>query len=99
MTKKEQETLRRFERKIVRRVYGLVKEDDEWRIRNNQEINVLLNHEDIEMCIRDRYVCARARASLHVFCAMSLQLTRVTRFVFTNKIDIRRFSASFFLLK
>ena len=41
--KKEQETLRQFERKIVRRVQ-LVKEDDEWKIRNNQERDELLKH-------------------------------------------------------
>ena len=43
----EQETLRRFERKILRHVYGLVKEDDKWRLRNNQQIDELLDHEDI----------------------------------------------------
>ena len=39
MTKNEQETLRRFERKIVQRVYGPVKEDDEWRVGNREEID------------------------------------------------------------
>ena len=28
-----------------RSAYGPVKEDDQWRIRNNQEIDELLNHE------------------------------------------------------
>ena len=39
INKKEQETLRRFERKIARRVYGPAKEDDGWKIRNNEEID------------------------------------------------------------
>ena len=47
LAKKEQGTVRRFERKIVRRVYGLIKEDAEWRIRNNQDIDKLLKHKDI----------------------------------------------------
>ena len=45
--KKEQETIRRFERSIVRRVYGPVKEGDEQRKRNNQEIDELFKQEDI----------------------------------------------------
>ena len=47
LTKKEQETQRWFERKIVKRVYGSVKENDEWRIKNNQKIDELLKYEDI----------------------------------------------------
>ena len=45
--KKKQETLKRFERKIIRLVYSPVKKVDEWRMRNNQETDELLNHEDI----------------------------------------------------
>ena len=41
-----------FEEKIVRHFYGPVKEDDEWRIRNNQETDELLKHEDIERFIK-----------------------------------------------
>ena len=38
--KKEQGTLSRLERKIIRRLYGPVKEDDKWTLRNNQETDV-----------------------------------------------------------
>ena len=31
----------------MQRVYGPVKEDDEWKIRNKQEIDKLFEHEDI----------------------------------------------------
>ena len=52
LKKKEQETLRRFEIKIARRVYGPDKEDDEWRIRNNKGTDDLLNHEDVVTFIK-----------------------------------------------
>ena len=47
LAKKEQETLRRAERKIVRRVYGPAKGDDECRIINNHKIDEQLKREDI----------------------------------------------------
>ena len=50
--KEKQETLRRFERKDVRRVYGPIEEDDEWRLRNNEEIVELLNREDVVRFIK-----------------------------------------------
>ena len=46
LIKKEQEKLRSVQRKIIRTVYGPVKEGDECRIKNNQEIGMLLKHED-----------------------------------------------------
>ena len=46
LQKKGPVTLRKFETKIVRCVYGPVTEDDECRIRNNQEIDELLNYGD-----------------------------------------------------
>ena len=47
LAKVEQESLRKFEVKIVRYVYGPVKKDVEWRVSNNQETDEQLKHEDM----------------------------------------------------
>jgi len=39
--------LRIFERKIMRRICGLVQEGDIWRITNNEELNGSINGEDV----------------------------------------------------
>jgi hypothetical protein len=41
MTKKEEQALLIFERKIFRRIYGAKYEDVEWKIRTNRELKVL----------------------------------------------------------
>jgi len=41
MTKKEEQALLNFERKIFRRIYGLKYEDGEWKSRTNRELEVL----------------------------------------------------------
>jgi hypothetical protein len=38
MKKEEENILLRFDRKIIRRIYGPVRQGREWRIRNNEEI-------------------------------------------------------------
>lgn len=47
MRKEDEENLRKFERKIVRKIYGPVKRGDQWMIRTNEEINNILQNEDI----------------------------------------------------
>ena len=44
---KDENALRIFERKIIRRVYGPVNQQGIWRIRTNSEINDILKGEDI----------------------------------------------------
>jgi hypothetical protein len=39
--------LRRFERKIIRRIYGPVKQGREWRIRDSEEIGNIIRKKDI----------------------------------------------------
>jgi hypothetical protein len=41
MTKKEEQALLIFERKIFRRIYGRKYEDGEWKIRTNRELQEL----------------------------------------------------------
>jgi GTP1/Obg family GTP-binding protein len=51
-----------FERKIIRRIYGPVMENNGWRIRYNEELNTLLKGEDIVRFIKSQ----RIRRLCHV---------------------------------
>jgi GMP synthase PP-ATPase subunit len=53
LTVTEVNALRMFERKIIRRIYGPVMENNVWRVRYNEEINTLLKGEDIVRCTSD----------------------------------------------
>ena len=47
MTKKEDQALLIFERKIFRRIYGPTYEDGEWKSRTNRELEELSKWENI----------------------------------------------------
>lgn len=56
LTVADKERLRRFERKVIRKIYGGVKENNEWRIRYNNEINDILENGDIVRFIKSRRI-------------------------------------------
>jgi hypothetical protein len=48
--------LRIFERKVLRRIHGPIYEEGEWRIRNNAEVNTILQGKDIVRYIKSRRI-------------------------------------------
>jgi len=47
LTKSDENVLRIFERKILRKIYGPIQEADIWRIRDNEELNRSINGKGI----------------------------------------------------
>jgi hypothetical protein len=56
MTKKEEQALLIFERKIFRRIYGPKYENGEWKSRRNRELEELSKGENIVKCIQGQSV-------------------------------------------
>jgi hypothetical protein len=52
----DENILRRFERKIIRRNFGPVRQGMEWRIRNKEEIDNMLRREDIVRFVKARRI-------------------------------------------
>lgn len=52
LTKSDEQSLLRFERKILRRIFGPVKEGESWRLRSNQELSLLYNEMDVVRFIK-----------------------------------------------
>jgi hypothetical protein len=56
MKKQDENILRRFERKIIRKIYGPVRQGREWRIRNNEEIDNIIRKKDIVRFMKTRRI-------------------------------------------
>jgi len=56
LAKSDENLLRIFERKILRKIYGPIQEGDIWRIRNNKELNRFINWEDTVKFIKARRI-------------------------------------------
>jgi hypothetical protein len=52
LTKSDENLLRIFKRKILQKIYGPIQEGDTWRIRNNEEVNIVIKGEDIVKFIK-----------------------------------------------
>ena len=62
LTMEEERTLAVFERKILRKVYGPVKENELWRIRQDDELEAIIKGENIVRFIK----CQRTRWLGHI---------------------------------
>jgi hypothetical protein len=56
MKKEGENILRRIGRKIIRRIYGPVRQRMEWRTRNNEEIDTILRKEYIVRLVKGRRI-------------------------------------------
>jgi len=56
MTKKEEQALLIFERKIFRRIYGAKYENGEWKSQTNRELEEMSNGENIVKCIKGQRI-------------------------------------------
>jgi hypothetical protein len=52
MTTGDENALRSFERKILRRIHGPVQDQDGWRIRYNKELSELIKGQDLVRFIK-----------------------------------------------
>jgi hypothetical protein len=62
LTVEEERTLAIFETKILRKIYGPVKDDELWRVRRNDELETIINGENIVRFIK----CQRIRLLGHI---------------------------------
>jgi hypothetical protein len=83
MKKENENILRRFERKIIRRTYGPVRQGREWRIRNNKEIDNI---------IRKKYIVrfVKAKGISWVGHVERMEDSRMPKRMMREKIQTRR---------
>jgi hypothetical protein len=56
MKKEGENIIRRFDRKIIGRIYGSVRQGRKWRIRNNEEIYNIIRKKDIVRFVKARRI-------------------------------------------
>jgi hypothetical protein len=56
MKKEDENIIRRFESKIIRRIYGPARQGREWRIINNEEIDNIIRTKDIVRFVKARRI-------------------------------------------
>ena len=80
MTKKEEEALFIFERKIFRRIYGLKYEDGEWKIRTNRGLEVSNKGENILKWIKGQRISWLGHLE-------RMEEDRMTKKIFTQELE------------
>ena len=80
MTKKEEQALLTFERKIFRRIYDRKYEDGEWKSRTNRELEELSKAENIAKWIKGQ----RIRLLGHL---ERMKEDRMTKKIFTQGLE------------
>ncbi|PSN42061.1 hypothetical protein C0J52_15581 [Blattella germanica] len=83
MTTREEQWLLRWERKILRNIFGEVRDQNGWRIRTNTELQELFGQPDIVVKIKQE----RIRWVGHV---QKMSETRTVKNIFIGKLDGRR---------
>jgi hypothetical protein len=80
MTKKGEQDLLIFERKIFRRIYGAKYEDGEWKCRTNRELDDLNNRENIVKWIKGQMIS-------WLGCLERMEEDRMPKKIFTQELE------------
>jgi len=80
MTKKEEQALLVFERKIFRRIYGPKHENGEWKIRTNQELEEISKGENIVKWIKGQRISWLGHL-------VRMQEDRMPKKIFTQELE------------
>jgi hypothetical protein len=83
MTKKEEQTVLIFERKIFRRIYGAKYEDGEWKSRTNCELEELSKGENIVKWIKGQRISRLGHLE-------RMEEDRTTKKIFTRELEETR---------
>jgi hypothetical protein len=80
MTKKEEQAVLIFERKIFRRIYGPKYEDGEWKSRKNRELEELNKGENIVKWIKGRRISWMGHLE-------RMEVDRMPKKIFTQELE------------